>query len=224
VPLVVLGENSADVYGGSTDIAQLTGMTRDWFETYAVSGHHNVMATADGIGVDRSLLRYYDFPDAIENSNTKTVFLSSYYRWDSEEHFRIARGEGFKGLESAREGTFKTYVGIDEHINRIHQYLKLLKFGYGRATDHVCEEIRLGRIDREEGRRLILEHELLPPSGEAMESVAAFLQLTLHELAREVEAWRNPDIWERVDEQNVRLPGFLELETSAPVRTLDTLY
>jgi hypothetical protein len=220
VPLVVLGENSADVYGGSSDIASLSGMTRKWFETYAVSGHHNVMTTADEIGVDRDLLRYYDFPDAIEDSGTKTVFLSSYFRWDSEENFRIAREQGFKSLASAREGTFKTYVGIDEHINRIHQYLKLLKFGYGRTTDHVCEEIRLGRMTRAEGRQLVLEHELQPPSREAMTAVSDFLGISTLELATEMEAWRNLAVWERVDDRHFQLPGFLELKDSPVVLDL----
>ena len=45
---------------------------------------------------------------------------------------------------------FALYVGIDEKINRLHQYLKVLKFGYGRATDHACEDIRNGRLTRAE--------------------------------------------------------------------------
>jgi hypothetical protein len=224
VPLVVLGENSADVYGGTSDIAHLSEMTRSWFETYAVSGHNNVMTTADEIGVDRSLLRYYDFPDAIENSMTNTVFLSSYYRWDSEEHFKIASQHGFRSLDSAREGTFKTYVGIDEHINRIHQYLKLLKFGYGRATDHVCEEIRLGRIDREVGRELILAHELQPPSAEAMGAVSDFLGITPNELASEMEAWRNLELWESLQDGHYRLPNFLNLGAGPRVMDLRLLF
>ena len=224
VPLVVLGENSADVYGGTSDIAHLSGMTRSWFETYAVSGRNNVMTTADEIGVDRNLLRYYDFPDAIENSTTKTVFLSSYYRWDSEQHFQIASQQGFKSLDSAREGTFKTYVGIDEHINRIHQYLKLLKFGYGRATDHVCEEIRLGRISREEGRDLILAHELLPPSAAAISAVSDFLGITPNKLASEMEAWRNLELWESLQDGRYRLPNFLNLGAGPRVMDLRLLF
>lgn len=220
VPMVVLGENSAAEYGGAADIANLQGMTRDWFESYAVSGSHSVIETASEIAIPEEALRYYDFPDAITDSGTKSVFLSSYFRWDSEEHFRIARQQGFTSLASAREGTFKTYVGIDEHINRIHQYLKLLKFGYGRTTDHVCEEIRLGRITRAQGKQLILEHELQPPSREAMTEVSAFLGITPFELAKEMEAWRNHEVWDRVDDRHFQLHGFLELDDGPVVRDL----
>ncbi len=220
VPLVVLGENSADVYGGSSEIASLKGMTRRWFENYAVSGDHTVMSTAEDFGIDSNALRYYDFPDLIETSNTRSVFLSSYFPWDSEVNFEIAKEHGFQELESAREGTFKTYVGIDEHINRIHQYLKFLKFGYGRTTDHVCEEIRLGRITREQGKQLILEHELPPPSLDTMQEVSGFLDISVIELAHELERWRNTDLWTVIGPDTFQLRGFLGESASPPVVAL----
>jgi len=224
VPLVVLGENSADVYGGSPEIAGLKGMTRQWFDKYAVSGDHTVMSTAEDFGIDSDALRYYDFPDLIEASGIRSVFLSSYFPWDSEANFRIAREYGFRELESAREGTFKTYVGIDEHINRIHQYLKLLKFGYGRTTDHVCEEIRLGRMTREQGKQLIFEHELQPPSFETMQEVSEFLDISVNELAWEMERWRNADLWTITRASTFQLKGFLGTDTSPPAVALTKLY
>jgi len=224
VPLVVLGENSADIYGGSLDLAGLNGMTRSWFEKYAVSGDHSVQATARNYNINPAQLRYYDFPDALETSGTKTVFMSSYFPWDSAEHFEIAKTQGFSDLDDAREGTFKSYVGIDEHINRIHQYLKLLKFGYGRATDHACEEIRLGRMTRSEAKEIIITHELAPPSIEAMVAVSDFLDIEISELAETIERWRNPAIWRRVDDNVCEIPGFVEDSSSPPVTLLTRVF
>jgi N-acetyl sugar amidotransferase len=224
VPLVVLGENSAAQYGGATDLANLPGMTREWFESYAVSGRHSVTTTATELGFDPNELRYYDFPDSLGGSATKTVFMSAFFPWDSETHLRIAIDHGFKVLSEAREGTFRNYVGIDEHINRLHQYLKFLKFGYGRTTDHACEEIRMGRMDRETARQVILDHELSPPSVEAMNQVAAFLQISVTRLAELMEKFRSPEIWEPSRPNHFALPGFLELERLTEVEALTSLY
>ena len=41
------------------------------------------------------------------------------------------------------------------HSAGIHDYLKFLKVGYGKITDHACREIRLRRMTREEGIDLV---------------------------------------------------------------------
>ena len=39
----------------------------------------------------------------------------------------------------------------DRYENGAHDYLKYIKFGYSRATDHACKDIRTGYLSREEG-------------------------------------------------------------------------
>ena len=46
----------------------------------------------------------------------------------------------------------------------LHDYLKYLKFGYGRSTDDCSMEIRHNRINREEGLKLISEYDSKTPS------------------------------------------------------------
>ena len=36
----------------------------------------------------------------------------------------------------------------------VHDYIKFLKYGYGKATDHAVRDIRLGRLSREDGIEL----------------------------------------------------------------------
>ena len=43
----------------------------------------------------------------------------------------------------------------DMHENGIHDYLKYIKFGYGRCTDHAAKDIRAGLIKRQKGINLI---------------------------------------------------------------------
>ena len=46
----------------------------------------------------------------------------------------------------------------------MHDYLKYLKFGYGRATDDASMEIRHGRMTREEGLDMVRRYDHVEPS------------------------------------------------------------
>ena len=45
------------------------------------------------------------------------------------------------------------------HENGIHDYLKYIKFGYGRCTDHASKDIRAGILSREEGIKLVRQYD-----------------------------------------------------------------
>ena len=52
------------------------------------------------------------------------------------------------------EGTYTNYENLDEDLESV-DYLKFVKFGFGRATDHACLDVRNGRITRDEAVRLV---------------------------------------------------------------------
>ena len=52
-------------------------------------------------------------------------------------------------------GDLYSVSSLDEDWVTLNQMIKYYKFGFGRATDYVNEEIRLGRISREEGIALV---------------------------------------------------------------------
>jgi hypothetical protein len=48
---------------------------------------------------------------------------------------------------------------LDEDWVSLNQMIKYYKFGFGRATDYVNEEIRLGRMSREEGIAVVEQYD-----------------------------------------------------------------
>lgn len=211
VPLVLLGENSAFEYGGDADIAGSSHISRAWFERYAANAGRGARFVSERYGIPFEQLALYDYPDELDTSaTTRAVFCGHFFHWDSEEHLRIAQGFGFESLDAPGEGTYRTFVGIDEKINRIHQYLKVLKFGYGRATDHACEDIRNGRLTREAAKELVRRYDLQPLSARYVADLAAFLEMTPAQVEEAVELYRNTAIWERAADGSWTLPGHLE--------------
>ena len=79
----------------------------------------------------------------------------------SEINLKIAKKYGFQTLKKMEKALTEIWR-IYEKINRIHQYLKYLKFGYGRATDHACEDIRNGRINRSKAINLVKKFDRVP--------------------------------------------------------------
>jgi N-acetyl sugar amidotransferase len=68
------------------------------------------------------------------------------------------------GLEIRSDGVEKTgdlygVTALDEDFTPVNQLIKYYKFGFGRVTDYVNEEIRLGRISRNEGIRLVEKYD-----------------------------------------------------------------
>ena len=65
-------------------------------------------------------------------------------------------------FETARERdrTFNIYDKLDDvHANGVHDYLKYLKFGYGRATDDASTDIRHGRMTRDRASSWCMKHD-----------------------------------------------------------------
>ncbi|OGV50890.1 MAG: hypothetical protein A2X49_05600 [Lentisphaerae bacterium GWF2_52_8] len=210
VPLFLHGENSAFEYGGDKDIADNNVFTRAWFQKYAANNGKDALFISEKYGIPFEQLRQYDYPDEADPAKTKAVFSSYFFHWDSEEHLKIANGYGFKSLDAPREGTYRTYVGIDEKINRLHQYLKVLKFGYGRASDHACEDIRNGRLTREEAKKLVRKHDLEELGQDFIEDICKYLGYTESEFKGLLEKFRNTSIWQRDAKGSWFIPAHLE--------------
>ncbi len=210
IPLVLLGENSAFEYGGDAEVAAASQVSRAWFSRYVANHGRDANYVSGRHGIPMEKLRVYDFPDEIERSETRAVFMSYFFHWDSETNLRIARQYGFRTRDQRGEGTYRTYVGIDELINRVHQYLKVMKFGYGRATDHACEDIRNGRLTRDAAKALVRRYDLEDLTSEYVTGFAEFAEMTVDAVVSAIERCRNPNIWRRRDPGGWYIPGHVE--------------
>lgn len=211
IPLCLLGENSAFEYGGPEELANKNYITKQYFDHYAANKEMTAQVVSEKYNIPFDKLWQYDFPEEIENNaNTKAVFCSYYYPWDSNENLRIAQSYGFKQLDEAKEGTYRRFVGVDEQINRLHQYIKVLKFGYGRATDHACEDIRLGILSRDEAKELVKKYDLQPIGDEYVKDICEFLEYNEKEFFEILDRFRDKDIWSKDDTGNWYIKNHLE--------------
>lgn len=80
---------------------------------------------------------------------TRNIYLSNYIRWDSQTtaEFGIQHGLSIRTPDELwGTGGYWTAEQLDDRFPIVSHWLKYLKFGYGRATDHACRDLRAGRI------------------------------------------------------------------------------
>ena len=104
-------------------------------------------------GISRSDVQPFVYPydNELEVVGVRGLYLSNYIRWDAKQQHELMIDT--YGYESARQQrTFNTYEDVHcFHSAGVHDYIKYLKYGYSKVTDHATREIRLARMTREEG-------------------------------------------------------------------------
>jgi hypothetical protein len=72
---------------------------------------------------------------------------------------------GWKESPIPFERTYRRFSNLDDmYENGAHDYLKFIKFGYGRATDHACKDIRGGYMSRDYGIEMVKKYDHVKPS------------------------------------------------------------
>ena len=83
-------------------------------------------------------------------------YLGYYLKWDPQEcYYYASEHTGFEANTERTQGSYSKYSSIDDKIDYFHYYTTYIKFGLGRASYDAAQEIRNGKINREEGVQLV---------------------------------------------------------------------
>jgi hypothetical protein len=88
--------------------------------------------------------------------------------------------------------------------------MKVLKFGYGRATDHACEDIRNGRITRNKAKELVRQYDTDELSDYYVDDFIKYLGYTKKKFYSILEKFRNKTIWKKTGDGNWYIQEYLE--------------
>ncbi len=141
------------------------------------------MNTLSGGGLDwmlesgadpRELIPYhYPSPDAFEQHRLQIVYLGWFLGdWSLVNNgmYAVASGIRIRTDTVENTGDLAGVTSLDEDWVTLNQMIKYYKFGFGRVTDYVNEEIRLQRLTRNEAIGLVEQYD----NACAPEYIAAF--------------------------------------------------
>lgn len=202
IPLIIWGAHQGCDQVGMFSHLDEVEMTRKYRKEHDLMGYE----AEDLIGVEgvtREDVRQYLYPHdkELEKVGVRGIYLNNYIRWDSKkQHELMIKLYGYETAKQRR--TFDTYNDVDcFHYSDIHDYIKFIKWGYGKATDHACRELRLKRLTREEGIELVKKYQTKPPSQEYLDLFLKWIGMEEKEFYQYIDSRRDSKIWQKKDNQ-----------------------
>jgi N-acetyl sugar amidotransferase len=167
IPVIVWGECPQREYGaGRPEDAALKYFDRRVLEEYGSLNGLRVSDLPSIPGVKSTDLYLYEYPAAedVEALGLKGIYLDNYFPWNGISNYVISQSLGFETYHKNILGTIANYENLDNYVHGIHDYLKYLKFGFGRATDVACNLIRRNLLTRDDAICLVQASDGLYPS------------------------------------------------------------
>ena len=151
--------------------------------------------------VQRSDVQPYIYPydSELEKVGVRGIYLSNYIRWDSKaQHEAMIDQYGYESCIQQR--TFNTYEDVHcFHSSGLHDYVKFLKYGYSKVTDHASREIRLKRMTRETGIKMVEEYSAKPP--EDLGLFLNWIDMAEDEFFMHIGKFRDDKAWHKVNNE-----------------------
>jgi N-acetyl sugar amidotransferase len=200
VKLVMYGENQAE-YGNNPDENYKPTMDRKFFsvgepEEMILGGKliKNIIAEKN-FSLNDFAPYIPPSADYLESKDVEVHYLGYYLKWDPQEcYYYAVHNTGFQANSERTEGTYSKYSSIDDQIDMFHYYTTLIKFGIGRATYDAAQEIRNGKITREEGVNLVRKYDQEFPR-KYFKAFLEYIDLSEELFHTTVRKFRSPHLW-----------------------------
>jgi len=159
----------------------------DWYD----------MAGEEGLREQDLLWAKYPGVEEIEENGIRGIYLGNYVDWDGNMNYKIASEQyGWEAARQPFDRTYRRFSNIDDmHENGAHDYLKYVKFGYGRASDHACKDIRGGYMTREKGIEMVRKYDHVKPSD--LQRWLEYVGMAEEEFDSISDTFRDPRVWRK---------------------------
>ena len=113
--------------------------------------------------------------------------------------YYASKNTGFKSNTERTEGSYSKYSSIDDKIDPFHYYTTYIKFGLGRASYDASQEIRNGKITREEGITLVKQYDSEFPNKYFKEFLE-YIDVDEKRFHQIIDSFRSPHLWDKVND------------------------
>jgi len=156
----------------------------------------DMMAGSEGL--DPRELIWLQFPayESLRASGVRGVYLSNFFKWDANEQAMLMQDKfEFESAREPFERTYRTTSSLDDmHESGVRDYLRFIKYGYGRASDHASHDIRDGYITRHEAMGLVQLYDHVKPRRD-LERWLEYVEMSEAEFDQIADTFRSPRVW-----------------------------
>ncbi len=202
IPLIVWGAHQGVDQVGMFSHLDEVEMTRKYRKEHDLMGYEAEDLINDFDNITEKDITTFQYPDnrEIEQVGVRGIYLNNYLRWDSrKQHEMMIAKYGYETALQAR--TFDTYNDVDcWNYSDVHDYIKVIKYGYGKVVDHACREIRLRSMSRATGIKLVKKHMVAKPRN--VKLYLDWLGITENALHYIIDQHRKTSLWRRNEKWN----------------------
>jgi N-acetyl sugar amidotransferase len=206
IPLILWGENPGLQLGDLKTLGR-TGYDGNNLRNMNTLAGGGMQWILDGGFPSEQLLPYrYPTPAEFDAANLQIVYLGWFLGdWSLVNNAAYSCANGLEKRDDTVDNTGDLYgvTSLDEDWVTLNQMIKYYKFGFGRVTDYVNEEIRVGRMPRARAIELVERFDdSCAPSYIA--SFCEFIDITPQDFWTQVRAAVNRELFEVAADGTIR--------------------
>lgn len=200
IPLVFYGEHGYLDLCGQFSMDDFPEVSyRDRLEHFARGYEWTYFVGREGLRASDLAIYRYPSDQEIVDLDLRGIFLGNYLPWEANEHIKLVQERyGFEVSDVPFERTYRRMSNLDDmHENGMHDYLKYVKFGYGRCTDHASKDIRAGLLGRDEAIALVDRYDSVKSSD--LQRWLEYVEMSEAEFDAIADTFRDPRVWHMQD-------------------------
>lgn len=200
IPLIFYSEDGEVEYGGSTKYKNKSTYGIDYMISHYLEGGYNkVIEKAKKKGITDNQLFWFTFPDSkiIKKSNINITHYSYFENWDPYKNYVTAKTKcGLTENKILNKGTYTNFAQTDQSLYALHVYMMYLKFGFSRATQDACIDIRRGSMSRNQGIEMIKLYDEYYPKN-MIQKYCEYYKISREKFEKILDKWANKDLFEK---------------------------
>lgn len=198
IPFVMYAEEGETEYGGSSKLKNSPTYSVDDGINLYLSGVDPAKYTSQ---FDESQLYWFLYPprQEIESLQPALCHWSYFEDFVNYKHYLIAK-EHLGLVERAERniGAIENFSATDTNLIHLYFYLMYLKFGFGRTTSEIGNEIRRGAMTRKQGLNIVKKFDGEYPARH-IDSYLEYYGMQLSEFEAVLDKWANKELFEKRD-------------------------
>ena len=194
IPLIVWGETNWDISGmySPDDFVEFSARVR---HEHDLRGYEWYDMMKHGLKEKDMIWAKYPSDEEILETGTRGIYIGNFFKWDPNKQTELVMDKyDWKPAEKPFERTYRTMSNLDDRYeNGIHDLMKFIKFGYGRASDHASKDIRTGYMSRKEGIEMVRKYDSVVSSD--LYYWLDYVDMSEDEFWSIADSFRDPRVW-----------------------------
>ena len=197
IPLIIWGEIAWDISGmfEPDDFVEFSARVRHEHDLRGFEWSDLLDDPHDSLSEKDVAWAKYPSDEEILKVGVRGLFIGNFFPWDPNAHTQLIQKQyGWKHSSIPFERTYRTMSNLDDRYeNGVHDLLKFIKFGYGRASDHASKDIRTGYMTREKAIDMVRTYDHVVSSD--LYHWLEYVGMSEEEFWRTADRFRDPRVW-----------------------------